>query len=122
MYIRGRETKSARQSAILNMPLATPIRKPLAGSWPLVTPTELSYTMASMCLAVPALITKIEGTLAEAELAGNETSVNILFTPDVKVGDYVIMHAGYAISVMSTSEAQETLELLGEMAGLDAEE
>ena len=75
-----------------------------------------------MCLAVPALIKKIDGVMAEAELAGNETSVNVLFTPEVKVGDYVIMHAGYAISIMSNTEAQETLELLGEIAGLDAEE
>ena len=75
-----------------------------------------------MCLAVPVLIKKIDGAMADAELAGNETSVNILFTPDVKVGDYVIMHAGYALSIMSSSEAQETFDLLEEMAGLDAQE
>ena len=78
--------------------------------------------MVPMCLAVPALITRIDGVMAEAELAGNETSVNVLFTPDVKVGDYVMMHAGYAISILSSSEAQETFDLLEEMAGLDAEE
>jgi len=75
-----------------------------------------------MCLAVPALITKIDGTMAEATLSGNETSVNVLFTPGVKVGDYVIMHAGYAIGIMSSSEAQETFDLLDEIAGEDAEE
>ncbi|MGD0659099.1 MAG: HypC/HybG/HupF family hydrogenase formation chaperone [Syntrophorhabdales bacterium] len=75
-----------------------------------------------MCLAVPALITRIDGVMAEAELAGNETSVNVLFTPDVKVGDYVMMHAGYAMSILSSSEAQETFDLLEAMAGLDAEE
>ena len=75
-----------------------------------------------MCLAVPALITKIDGTMADAELAGNMTQVNVLFTPNVQVGDYVIMHAGYAISVMDSAEAAETFELLEEMAGLDADE
>jgi hydrogenase expression/formation protein HypC len=75
-----------------------------------------------MCLAVPALITKIDGVMADAELAGNTTRVNVLFTPEAKVGDYVIMHAGYAISVMGGSEAEETFKLLEEMAGLDAEE
>jgi len=75
-----------------------------------------------MCLAVPALITRIDGVMAEAELAGNETSVNVLLTPDVKVGDYVMMHAGYAISILSSSEAQETFDLLEAMAGEDAEE
>ncbi len=78
--------------------------------------------MIPMCLAVPALITRIDGVMAEAELAGNETSVNVLFTPDVKVGDYVMMHAGYAMSILSSSEAQETFDLLEAMAGLDAEE
>ena len=89
---------------------------------PLVRPRELSYTVYLMCLAVPALITKIDGVMADAELAGNQTSVNILFTPEAKVGDYVIMHAGYAISVMNSAEAEETFQLLEEMAGLDAEE
>ena len=89
---------------------------------PLVRPGELSYTVCLMCLAVPALITKIDGVMADAELAGNQTSVNILFTPEAKVGDYVIMHAGYAISVMNSAEAEETFQLLEEMAGLDAEE
>ena len=77
--------------------------------------------MYPMCLAVPALITKIDGAMADAELAGNMTRVNILFTPDVKVGDYVIMHAGYAISVMDSAEAEETFRLLEEMAGFDAD-
>ena len=77
--------------------------------------------MYPMCLAVPALITRIDGAMADAELAGNMTRVNILFTPGVKVGDYVIMHAGYAISVMDSAEAEETFRLLEEMAGLDAD-
>ncbi len=75
-----------------------------------------------MCLAVPALITKIDGVMADAELAGNMTRVSILFTPEARVGDYVVMHAGYAISVMGGTEAEETFKLLEEMAGLDAEE
>lgn len=74
-----------------------------------------------MCLAVPVLIKKIDGAMADGELAGNMTRVNILFTPDVKVGDYVVMHAGYAISVMDSAEAEETFRLLEEMAGIDAE-
>lgn len=74
-----------------------------------------------MCLAVPALITKIDGAMADAELAGNMTRVSILFTPEVKPGDYVIMHAGYAISVMGSAEAEETFRLLEELAGIDAE-
>jgi len=75
-----------------------------------------------MCLAVPALITKIEETMAEADIDGVATRVSILFTPEAKVGDYVIMHAGYAISVLDTKEAEETLRLLQEIAETDAAE
>jgi len=73
-----------------------------------------------MCLAVPALITKIEETMAEADLGGVSTRVSILFTPEAKVGDYVVMHAGYAISVLDTEEAEETLRLLQQIAETDA--
>jgi hydrogenase expression/formation protein HypC len=75
-----------------------------------------------MCLAVPALITRIDGSMADAELAGNVTSVNILFTPEVRVGDYVIMHAGYALSVMNSVEAEETFDLLRKVTDPDADE
>jgi hydrogenase expression/formation protein HypC len=73
-----------------------------------------------MCLAVPARITGIDGVMADAELAGNTTSVNILFTPEAKVGDYVIVHAGYALNVMDKAEAEETLDLLRKLTDPDA--
>jgi hydrogenase expression/formation protein HypC len=69
----------------------------------------------TMCLAVPALITQIDGFMACADMGGVETSVNILFTPEVQVGEYVIIHAGYAISVMNGDEAARTLSLFKEM-------
>jgi len=75
-----------------------------------------------MCLAVPALITGIRETLAEADLGGVTTLVSLLFTPEAKVGDYVVMHAGYAISVLDPQEAEATLELLRYMAQADAVE
>jgi hydrogenase expression/formation protein HypC len=74
-----------------------------------------------MCLAVPALITNIEGTMAEVELGGVETRISILFTPEAKVGDYVVLHAGYAINTLNTEEAQETLKLLEQLAQTDAD-
>ncbi len=82
---------------------------------------QVSYTR-SMCLAVPALVKRIEGSMADAELGGVMTTVNVLFTPDVQVGDYVIMHAGYAISVMDAAEAEATFELLEKVTGTDAEQ
>jgi len=74
-----------------------------------------------MCLAVPARIMKIEGTMAEAELGGITRPVSLMFTPEAKVGDYVVMHAGYAISVMDQQEAEATYRLLDEVLGTDAD-
>ena len=72
-----------------------------------------------MCLAVPALITTIKDTMAEADLGGVATRVSLLFTPEAQVGDYVVMHAGYAISVLDREEAKETLRLLRTLAESD---
>jgi hydrogenase expression/formation protein HypC len=65
-----------------------------------------------MCLAVPALIKAIERTNAQVDLGGVERVVSLLFTPDVRVGDYVLVHTGFAISVVDEAEAQATLLLL----------
>jgi hydrogenase expression/formation protein HypC len=75
-----------------------------------------------MCLAVPALVTKIDGTMAEVELGGVLTRASLLFTPNAAVGDYVVMHAGYAIAVIDSSEAEETLRLLEQLAERNADE
>jgi hydrogenase expression/formation protein HypC len=74
-----------------------------------------------MCLAVPALITKIDETMAEVDLGGVVTRVSVLLTPEAKVGDYVVMHAGYALSVLDAEEAEQTLQLLREIAETDAD-
>jgi hydrogenase expression/formation protein HypC len=74
-----------------------------------------------MCLAVPALIKSIDGSLSDVDMGGIENRVSILFTPDVKVGDYVIVHAGFAISTMAADEAAETLRFLKGVAGGDEE-
>ncbi|MDD5094455.1 MAG: HypC/HybG/HupF family hydrogenase formation chaperone [Dehalococcoidia bacterium] len=74
-----------------------------------------------MCLAIPALIQSIEGTIAQADIGGISRPVSILLTPDVNVGDYVLIHTGYAISVLDQEEAHETLKLLEEMARYEEE-
>ncbi len=88
----------------------------------IVRPGQVSYTIFSMCLAVPALIKRIDGSMADAELGDVMTRVSVLFTPEAKVGDYVIMHAGYAISVMDGAEAEATFELLRKVTETDAEQ
>ncbi len=69
-----------------------------------------------MCLAIPALIKSIDGTMARAEIGGVERDVSLMLTPEARVGDYVLIHAGFAISVMDEQEARETLELLAQIA------
>ena len=69
-----------------------------------------------MCLAVPTLIKSIEGTNALAEIGGVERTVSLTLTPEARMGDYVLIHTGFAISVVDVDEAQETLRLLTELA------
>ncbi|MDM7999672.1 MAG: HypC/HybG/HupF family hydrogenase formation chaperone [Dehalococcoidia bacterium] len=71
-----------------------------------------------MCLAVPALIKSVDGDQAEVELGGVTRHASIILTPEARVGDYVLLHAGYAINVVDQAEAEETLNILREMARL----
>ncbi len=71
-----------------------------------------------MCLAVPVRVVSIEGDEAETEIAGVRRRVSIALTPEVKVGDYVLLHTGYAIGIVDEAEARETLKLLEEIASL----
>ena len=69
-----------------------------------------------MCLAIPALIKSIDGYQAEADIEGVTRQVSLQLTPEAKVGDYVLLHTGYAISVIDPAEAEETLKLLREIS------
>ncbi|MCD6518333.1 MAG: HypC/HybG/HupF family hydrogenase formation chaperone [Anaerolineae bacterium] len=68
-----------------------------------------------MCLAIPLRIQKIEGTMAKVELGGVLRDVSLVLTPEAKEGDYVLVHTGFAISVLNEKEAQETLALFAEL-------
>jgi len=65
-----------------------------------------------MCLAVPVKITSIEGDQADVDIGGVSRRVSIALTPEAEVGNYVLLHTGYAINVLNEEEAQETLRLL----------
>jgi hydrogenase expression/formation protein HypC len=71
-----------------------------------------------VCLAIPVKIVSINGDEAETEIGGVRRRVSIAFTPEAKVGDYVLLHTGYAITVVDEAEAEETLKLLEEIASL----
>lgn len=68
-----------------------------------------------MCLAVPALIRSIQGMEAEADIGGVARRISLILTPEAKVGDYVLLHTGYAISIVDQQEAEETLKLFEEL-------
>lgn len=75
-----------------------------------------------MCLAIPALIKSVEDREAEVEIGGVSRRISLWLTPEAKVGDYVLVHAGYAINALDQKEAQETLSLLEELAEAAEEE
>ena len=71
--------------------------------------------MIAMCLAIPAKVANIEGDEARVDFGeGVLREVNVTLV-DAKVGDYVLVHAGYAIQVLSEEEAMETLRLWNEI-------
>ena len=65
-----------------------------------------------MCLGYPGRIIEIKGDFAKVDFGGGVVKDNVLISlVNAKVGDYVIVHAGYAIQVLSEEEARKTLEL-----------
>ncbi len=72
-----------------------------------------------MCLAVPAEVRSIDGHMATVDYGGVSRPVNLSLV-DAKVGDFVIVHAGYAIQVMDKEEAEKTLELFREILDLES--
>ena len=74
-----------------------------------------------MCLAIPGKVlsidTSVEPTMGVVSFGGVEKRVCLEWTEDVKLGDYVIVHVGFAISKMDEEEALETLKLIAEIDG-----
>jgi len=78
-----------------------------------------------MCLAVPGRVVSIfeegppETRRGKVDFAGVQREVCLAFTPEAKVGDYVLVHVGFSLSVIDEEEAQKIFEALSEMAELD---
>ena len=81
-----------------------------------------------MCLAVPGKIISIEGTdpifrCGKVNFGGIQKQINLAYVPEAKVGDYVLVHVGFAISTIDEAEAEEVFRYLREMGELaDLEE
>jgi hydrogenase expression/formation protein HypC len=71
-----------------------------------------------MCLAIPAQIVEVvdtEGGLAKAEISGVRRAVSVALCPEAEVGDWVLIHVGFALERIDEQQARETLELLEQM-------
>ena len=74
-----------------------------------------------MCLAVPALVLSIDGDYAQVDFGDVSKKICVSLLPDLEVGEYVIIHTGYAIEKLKPEEAKKTLALFEEMAQMAAE-
>jgi len=72
-----------------------------------------------MCLAIPAKVLKINGDKAQVDFGGGVLREVKIVLVDAKVGNYVLVHAGYAIEILNEEEAQETLRLWNEILETD---
>lgn len=75
-----------------------------------------------MCLAIPSKIVEIENNMGTIDVDGVKGKVSLLLLEDPKVGDYVIVHAGFAIQRIDEEAAIETLKILRKAASLMDEE
>ncbi|MBN1419092.1 MAG: HypC/HybG/HupF family hydrogenase formation chaperone [Planctomycetes bacterium] len=75
-----------------------------------------------MCVAYPMQIVEIQGDRAIVDLAGTRREASVMLLDDAKPGDYVIVHAGFAIQKLSEDEARETLRAFDELARAMREE
>lgn len=67
-----------------------------------------------MCLAVPARIVSVDGIMGVIDLEGVRREVSLILCPDAEVGQYALVHAGFAISVIDEEEARLSLETFDE--------
>lgn len=74
-----------------------------------------------MCLSIPAKIVDIDGEYATVSFGGNSYRAGLQLLGNLEVGDYVLLHAGFAIQKLDQGEAEETLRLIDEMNSGSAE-
>ena len=70
-----------------------------------------------MCLAVPMQITRIQNEVASCEIDGVKREASLIMLDGAQIGDFVLIHAGFAIEKLDPLEAQKTLQLFREFAG-----
>lgn len=69
-----------------------------------------------MCLGIPGKVIEIDKNVAKVDVGGVSRDISLDLCPDVSVGEYVLIHTGFAIQKVDEEEAKETLDLLRQMA------
>ncbi|OQX77422.1 MAG: hypothetical protein B6D64_08305 [Bacteroidetes bacterium 4484_276] len=72
-----------------------------------------------MCLSVPAQVISIEGEIAKVSVGGTILDANLSLVEDTKIGDYILLHTGFALQIIDEKEAQETLKTFEEFSELN---
>lgn len=68
-----------------------------------------------MCLGIPAQVISIDEMVAQVQVGGVTREVSLMLCPETQVGDYVLLHTGFAMEIISEEEAKETIKLLEEL-------
>jgi hydrogenase expression/formation protein HypC len=74
-----------------------------------------------MCLSIPAKVLSINGDNAKLSIRGVEYDASLQLLEDIQIGDYVLLHAGFAIKKLNEEEAEETIKLLEELERINRE-
>ncbi len=72
-----------------------------------------------MCLSIPAKVEVIEGEMAVVSVGGTKYNASLQMLDDVKIGDYILLHTGFAIQKLSPEEAEESLKVFEEFEELN---
>lgn len=68
-----------------------------------------------MCLSIPGKVVEKKGMNADVDVGGTIRKISLKFVPDVKVGEYVLVHTGFAMQIVDEEEANEMMKLLQEL-------
>jgi hydrogenase expression/formation protein HypC len=74
-----------------------------------------------MCLSIPAKVLSVDGVIARASVGGAIVNTSLHLVDDVKIGDYVLIHSGFALQKISEQEALETIRIIEELDRLNQE-
>jgi hydrogenase expression/formation protein HypC len=74
-----------------------------------------------MCLAIPAKVVEKNGESGFVDLGGSRKEIMFTFTPEAKEGDWVLIHTGFALNIISEEDASETIKIFTDLAEFEAD-